>query len=130
MKSVFILEDNEHKLQDIIDVLKNEFRDDIIIKSGAYFNESMCRMDDEDFDYAILDNNILRYPDSAELVTDAAEEAMAWFELRGINTKCIACSSDNVQLEKYYNNCLGTIKYSSISLDWSKQLINYLKLIY
>lgn len=127
---VFILEDYEYKLQDIVDCLIGEFGDNIEIRCRNYFNEALNALNDEDFvfDFAIMDNNVPRFSDSYELVPNAAESAISWLELMGIPTKCIICSSDVVKLEEEHDNCIGIIKYSSISLDWTKELIKLIKL--
>ena len=78
IKRVFILEDNEHKLDDIVSCLKGHFKEDIRVDSCEYFNRGIGKLLKGTFDYAIIDNTVPRFPDSHELVTDAAEEALRY----------------------------------------------------
>ena len=127
MISVFILEDNQYKLEDICTVLKNKFKDNIKIDNCAYFNEGCHNLINGNYDYAILDNNLFRFRDSWELCSNCAENILAGLELFGNDTKCIICSSDDVKLEEHYDNLLGIVKYSSISIDWADKLTNLIK---
>ena len=127
MISVFILEDNLHKLEHITNILKNRFKDNIIIDSCRYFNEGLSIIINSDLDYVILDNNVFRFRDSYESVPNCAENVLSCLELRGDNTKCIICSSDDVTLEENYDNLLGIVRYRSNSNDWANKLINLMK---
>ena len=127
MISVFILEDNQYKLEDICTVLKNKFKDNIKIDSCSYFDEGFANLINGNYNYAILDNNVFRFRDSWEFCSNCAEDILAGLELRGDDVKCIICSSDDVKLEYDYDNLLDVIKYSSISIGWADKLINLIK---
>lgn len=127
IKRVFILEDNEHKLNDIVSCLKGHFKEDIRIDSCEYFNRGIKKLLKGTFDYTIIDNIVPRFPDSHELVIDAAEEALRYLSWEEDSTKCIVCSSDDISLTEEYDNCIGIIKYSFNSINWKKKLIELIK---
>lgn len=122
---IFILEDDDYKRRNLLDVITKEFPNvNIVIEK--YLNISIKTLLKGNFDYAILDNQVSRFSDSRDFVTNAAEEVLEWMYLKQNDTKCIICSSENVDIGKY-DNLIGVVKYSTISVDWTKQLINYLK---
>lgn len=120
---IFILEDNEHKLQQIIDILTTHFGEKVSIEHSRYFNEGVSKLISKDFDYAILDNNLPRFPDSNEFVIDAAEDILEWLWLKKKNTKCIICSSEPFKLTEKYINYIGAVKYDSFSVNWEFKLL-------
>ena len=122
---IFILEDNDYKRRDLLDVITKEFLDaNIVIEK--YLNAGINILIKGNFDYAILDNQVSRFSDSRDYENNAAEEVLEWLYLKQKDTKCIICSSEKVDIDNY-NNLIGIVKYSTMSIDWSKQLINYLK---
>ena len=124
MIRVFILEDNEYKLQHIIAFLKNQFSDKVVIDYCKYFNEGVRKLIKGNFDYAVLDNNLPRFNDSStDFVTDAAEDAIEWLELKKKDTKCIVCSSEPFELQDYHSNYIGGVNYQYNSVAWEKQLL-------
>ena len=122
---IFILEDNDFKRKDLLDIITKEFPNASIV-INKYLNEGISHLIKDNFDYAILDNQVPRFSDSREFETNAAEEVLEWLYLEQKDTKCIICSSEKVDIDKY-NNLIGIVKYSTVSVDWAKQLINYLK---
>lgn len=123
---IFILEDNITKLEHITKVLNDNF-ENVEIDTCPYFNEGLSNIFNTDYDFIILDNAVPRFRDSNDIVFNAAEHCLAGMELRGINTKCIICSGDNVDLENSYKNLICILKYSSMSLDWANKLVKYIR---
>lgn len=122
---IFILEDNDYKRRDLLDVITKELPNACIIIE-KYLNAGINTLIKGNFDYAILDNQVSRFPDSRDYETNAAEEVLEWLHLKQKDTKCIICSSEKVDISKY-DNLIGIVKYSTTSMDWAEKLKDYIK---
>lgn len=120
---IIIIDDKSYKINDLLIILNHlNVKIDVI----NYFDKGLSALKKNEYDYAILDDNILRDIDYREIVNNAAEQIVAALKLFAIKTKCIILSSNEIKLEGY-DNLIGIIKYSSISTDWVKTLIKLIK---
>ena len=133
---IFILEDNEYKLNDIKKVLQDAFPT-AEIDSCGFFNRGVGMLLKGDYDIAVLDNQLPRFPDSKNhWVGDAASHVLDYVYMEEVGVKCVICSAydDKTKeasfeslMREYDVSCIGYVRYQNNSSDWAKKLVEIIK---